>query len=49
MDLNRLKLLGRVLRLYQQLGVKTFIRRSGILKLLPQRLRELEAMTPDIQ
>src|SRR5882757_1073644 len=49
MDLNRLKLLGRVLRLYQQLGVQTFIRRSGILKLLPQRLRELEAMTPDIQ
>ncbi len=49
MDLNRLQLLGRVMRLYQQLGIQTFIRRSGILKLLPKRLRELEAMTPQIQ
>ena len=49
MDLNRLQLVGRILRLYQQLGLQTFIRRSGILKLLPQRLRELEAMTPDVQ
>src|ERR1700682_5314706 len=49
MDLNRLQLLGRALRLYQQLGLQTLIRRSGILKLLPKRLRELEAMTPDIQ
>jgi glycolate oxidase iron-sulfur subunit len=49
MDLNRLQLVGRVLRLYQQLGLQTFIRRSGILKLLPKRLRELEAMTPGVQ
>ena len=28
MDLNRLQLVGRVLRLYQQLGLQTFIRRS---------------------
>jgi glycolate oxidase iron-sulfur subunit len=49
MDLNRLQLLGRVMRLYQQLGIQTFIRRSGILKLVPKRLRELEAMTPQIQ
>jgi glycolate dehydrogenase iron-sulfur subunit len=49
MDLNRLQLLGRALRLYQQLGLQTLIRRSGILKLLPKRLRELEAMTPYIQ
>ena len=49
MDLNRLQLLGRALRLYQQLGLQTLIRRSGVLKLLPKRLRELEAMTPDIQ
>src|SRR5438552_3790083 len=49
MDLNRLQLLGRALRLYQQLGLQTFIRRSGILRLLPKRLRELEAMTPEIQ
>ena len=49
LDLNRLQLAGRGLRLYQQLGLQSLVRRSGILKLLPQRLRELEAMTPDIQ
>src|SRR6185503_9185926 len=49
MDLNRLQLLGRVMRLYQQLGIQAFIRRSGILKLMPKRLREMEAMTPQIQ
>src|SRR5438105_3965119 len=49
MDLNRLQLVGRVLRLYQQLGLQWLVRRSGVLKLLPKRLRELEAMTPDIE
>ena len=49
MDLNRLQLVGRALRLYQQLGFQTLIRRGGVLKLLPRRLRELEAMTPLMQ
>jgi len=49
MDLSRLRLVGRAIRLYQQIGLQTFIRRSGILKLLPKRLGELEAMTPTIQ
>ncbi|MGO8675620.1 MAG: (Fe-S)-binding protein [Limisphaerales bacterium] len=49
MDLNRLQLLGRVLRLWQELGLQGLLRRSGVLKLLPARLGELEAMTPDIQ
>jgi glycolate oxidase iron-sulfur subunit len=49
MDLNRLQLIGRALCLYQQLGLQTLIRRSGILNVLPKRLRELEAMTPPIQ
>src|SRR5215210_6937010 len=49
MDLRRLHLLGLILRLYQQLGLQALIRRSGILKLMPKRLRELEAMTPQIQ
>src|SRR3989442_12301679 len=40
MDLHRLQLVGRALRLYQQLGLQTLTRRSGILKLLPKRLRE---------
>src|SRR4051812_13934368 len=49
MDLNRLQLVGYILRLYQQLGLQTLLRWSGVLKLLPKRLRELEAMTPHIQ
>jgi glycolate oxidase iron-sulfur subunit len=49
MDLHRLQLVGHILRLYQQLGLQTLIRRSGLLKLLPRRLRELEAMTPAVQ
>jgi len=49
MDLSRLHLIGHALRLYQELGLQTFLRRSGILKLLPKRLRELEAMTPTVQ
>src|SRR5437762_7897881 len=49
MDHTRLQLVGRVLRLYQKLGLQAFVRRSGVLKLLPKRLRELEAMTPQVQ
>lgn len=49
MDLNRLQWVGRLLRLYQQLGLQTLVRRSGLLRLLPKRLRELEAMTPPVQ
>jgi glycolate oxidase iron-sulfur subunit len=49
MDMHRLHLVGLAMRLYQQLGLQTFIRRSGVLRLLPARLRELEAMTPPIQ
>lgn len=49
MDLNRLQLVGTLLRLYQQLGLQTLIRGSRVLKLFPKRLQELEAMTPDIQ
>ena len=49
MDLERLKLAGRALRLYQTLGLQALLRRSGVLRLLPRRLRELEALTPDIQ
>ncbi len=49
MDLSRLKLAGSCLRLYQQLGLQALVRSSGILRLLPARWRELEAMTPAIQ
>ncbi len=49
MDLRHLRLVGRVLRLYQRLGWQTLVRRSGVLKLLPKRLQDLESITPDIQ
>ena len=48
-DLSRLQLLGRVIHLYQELGLQAFLRRSGLLNLLPKRLRELEAMTPTVE
>jgi glycolate oxidase iron-sulfur subunit len=49
MESSRWQLLGKALRLYQQLGIQAVLRRSGIFKLLPRRLRELEALTPEIQ
>src|SRR5262249_35453112 len=49
MEMGRLQLVGRLLWLYQQLGLQTFVRRSGLLRLLPGRWRELEAMTPTVQ
>lgn len=48
MDLRRLLLAGRALRLYQQLGLQALLRGSRVMKLLPRRLQELEAMTPVI-
>ena len=48
-NVNRLQAVGRLLYLYQQLGLQTLVRRSGLLKMLPRRLRELEDMTPQIQ
>jgi glycolate oxidase iron-sulfur subunit len=48
-DLSRLRLLGRAIRLYQRLGLQSLLRESGILRLFPRRLRELEAMTPVVQ
>ena len=49
MDQSRLQMVGLAMRLYQQLGLQTLLRRSGILRLLPRRLQELESMTPPVQ
>lgn len=49
MDLSRLQLLGRAMRLWQDTGLQGFVRRSGVMNLLPKRLRELEAMTPEVE
>jgi glycolate oxidase iron-sulfur subunit len=44
----RLQFVGAALRLWQRLGLQSLLRRSGLLRLLPARLRELEAMTPTV-
>src|SRR6266851_3863282 len=38
MDLSRLQLLGRLMRLYQKLGFQSLVRHSGVMRLLPKRL-----------
>ena len=48
MDLRRLEWVGKAIRLYQQLGVQAAMRRMGLMRLMPRRLRELEAMTPTV-
>jgi len=46
---GRLRLVGRLLWFYQAVGLQTLVRRSGVLRLLPQSLRSLEAKTPVIK
>jgi glycolate oxidase iron-sulfur subunit len=45
---DRLRALLLPLRLYQKTGLKTFVRRIGIPKLLPAQLRAMEALLPDV-
>lgn len=45
----RLRIVGRMLRAWQQLGFQSLLRNSGVLNFLPKRLRELESMTPAIE
>lgn len=49
MDLRRLELLGWLIRFYNKSGLRAVIKYSGILKLMPKKLREMEAMTPPVQ
>jgi glycolate oxidase iron-sulfur subunit len=43
-----LRALGRLMWLYQRLGIQAAIRALGIPRFLPKRLRQLEAMTPTV-
>lgn len=45
---RRLQRVARLLRLYQRSGLERFVRSIGLLRLLPQSLRELEQLTPRI-
>ena len=44
----RLRALAWPLSLYQKFGVQQFVRRSGLLKLLPQRLQSMERLLPTV-
>jgi glycolate oxidase iron-sulfur subunit len=46
---GRLQMVGKTLQLWQQTGMQSLLRQSGLLRLLPKRLQELEAMTPTVQ
>lgn len=48
-DLRRLQLLGKAMLWWQSTGLQALVRRSGVLSLLPTRLRDLEAMTPRVE
>lgn len=49
MEHGRLQAAGSALRLWQKSGLQDALRSSGLLRLAPKRLRELEAMTPAVQ
>ena len=44
----RIELVAHALRLYERSGLKGALRRSPLARLVPQPLRELEAMTPSV-
>ncbi len=46
---RRLRLAFRLLQAHQRTGMQALLRRSGALRLLPRRLREVEAMAPDVR
>jgi len=45
---RRLKVLAAAALLYAKSGAKALVRRSGVLRLLPRRLAQLEALMPDL-
>ncbi len=45
---RKLRSVGRLLWLYQVSGLSTLVRKSGVLRVLPKNLRELEPTTPKI-
>jgi glycolate oxidase iron-sulfur subunit len=45
---RRLRLVGAFLLLYARSGLRWLVRRTGLLRLLPANLRQMEALTPEI-
>lgn len=46
---RRVALLGKALYLFQKFGLRRFAHASGLMRLLPAKLRDLEALTPEMQ
>jgi glycolate oxidase iron-sulfur subunit len=47
-DLRRLRILGKLMRLYQWLGIASLIQRTGALKIISGRLHEMSFMAPKV-
>jgi glycolate oxidase iron-sulfur subunit len=45
----RLRLAAMLLWMYQRVGVRSLVRRSGLRQLLPRRLAALDALAPDVR
>jgi glycolate oxidase iron-sulfur subunit len=45
---RRLRILAIPIRIYQKTGLRTLVRASGLLKLLPRRLAAMEALLPEV-
>ncbi len=45
---NMLRFVGRLLWLYQNLGLQQMVRDLGLTKLLPKKMREMEPLTPTV-
>ena len=45
---RRLRLVGALLLLYARSGLRWLVRKSGLLRLLPANLRQMEALTPEL-
>ncbi|MEW9669922.1 (Fe-S)-binding protein [Ammoniphilus sp. 3BR4] len=46
---SRLHALGRVLKIYQKSGLQSLVRKTGLLKVIPPHLQEMETIMPNIQ
>ena len=48
-DLKRLRLIRSLMKIYQKIGLQTFIQKIGALKLFSKKLHELSFMAPNIK
>jgi glycolate oxidase iron-sulfur subunit len=46
---NRLNTLGGMLKFYQKSGAQTLVRKTGLIKVMPKHLVEMEAIMPEIK